>query len=287
MIVYLNGQFLPKEEAKISVDDRGFLFGDGVYEVTRCVRGDLFEEDRHWRRLQSGLRDLAIPAASIDRSQIRKIYERLLDDNGLADADATVYLQITRGAAPRAHAFPSPPVPPTVYAFANPFTIPTELRRNGVKAITYPDIRWSRCDIKTVNLLTNVLAKQRATEAGAWEAVLVRGSAITEGSLTSVFGVIDGELRTYPRSNYILPGVTREVVLELARELGIATREAPIFVEEIGRLEELFLTGTTTDVQPIVELDGKRVGDGVRGRVVESLQRALMERMGIAVSAVG
>ena len=287
MLVYLDGEFLPKEEAKISVDDRAFLFGDGVYEVTRCVRGELFEEDRHWRRLQSGLRDLAIPAASIDRSHIRDIHQRLLEDNGLADADATVYLQITRGVAPRAHAFPSPPVTPTVYAYAAPFVIPTELRRKGVKAITHPDIRWSRCDIKTVNLLPNVVAKQRAVEAGAWEAVLVRDSAITEGALTSVFGVIDGELRTYPRSNYILPGVTREVVLELARELGIPTREAPIFVEEIGRLEELFLTGTTTDVQPIVELNGRPIGDGARGPVVESLQRALMERMGIAVSAVG
>ncbi len=287
MLVYLDGTYLPKEEARISVDDRGFLFGDGVYEVTRCVRGELFEEERHWRRLQSGLKDLAIPAAAIDRAQIRSIHERLLEENGLADSDATVYLQITRGAAPRVHAFPSPPVAPTIYAFAAPFVIPTDLRRDGVAAITHPDIRWSRCDIKTINLLPNVVARQRAVEAGAWEAVLVRESAITEGAVTSVFGVIDGELRTYPSSNYILPGITREVVLELARELGIPTREAPIFVEEISRLEELFLTGTTTDVQPIVELDGRAVGNGVRGPVVETLQRALMERMGIAVSVVG
>lgn len=287
MLVYLDGRYIPKDEARVSVDDRGFLFGDGIYEVTRAVRGQLFEEERHWVRLQSGLRDVAIPSGSIDRGGILDIHQRLLEDNGLADADATVYLQITRGVAPRAHAFPTPPVQPTIYAFAAPFNIPTELRRDGVSAITHPDIRWSRCDIKTINLLPNVVARQRAVEAGSWEAVFVRDGAITEGAVTSVFGVIDGQLRTYPKSNYILPGVTRDVVIDLARELNIPVQEKPIFVEEIGRLEELFLTGTTTDVQPIATLDGRPVGDGTRGAMVEALQHALMERMGIAVSAVG
>jgi D-alanine transaminase len=130
-----------------------------------------------------------------------------------------------------------------------------------------------------------VIARQRAVEAGAWEAVLIRDGAITEGAVTSVFGVIDGELLTYPRSNYILPGVTRDVVLELARAIGIPVREQPIFQEQFGRLEELFLTGTTTDVQPIVQLDGRPVGDGVRGDIVRSLQDALMERMGLAIGS--
>jgi D-alanine transaminase len=287
MLVYLDGSFLPKEEAKVSVDDRGFLFGDGVYEVTRAVRGELFEEERHWTRLQAGLRDIAIPATSIDRGRLREIYQHLLRENDLHETDATVYLQITRGVAPRAHPFPVPAVPPTIYAFAAPFNIPMELRREGVSAITHPDIRWSRCDIKTINLLPNVVARQRAVEKGAWEAVLVRDGAVTEGAVTSVFGVIAGELRTYPKCNYILPGVTRDVVLDIAADLNIPVREKPIFVEDVGQLEELFLTGTTTDVQPIVKLDGRPVGDGARGKIVEALQHALMERMGIAVGAVG
>ena len=162
-------------------------------------------------------------AEAIDRGRIREIHEHLLRENGFAGegADATVYLQITRGCAPRTHAFPQPRCEPTIYAFSSPFKIPGDLRRNGVAAITHPDIRWARCDIKSINLLPNVVAKQRAVEAGVWESVLVRDGVITEGSSTNVFGVIDGELRTYPRSNYILPGVTREVVLRIARDRGI------------------------------------------------------------------
>lgn len=289
MVVYLDGQYLPKEEAKVSVDDRGFLFGDGVYEVTRAIGGELFEEEAHWNRLKAGLRDVAIHSEKIDRGRIREIHDHLLQENGLAapDSDATVYIQITRGCAPRTHAFPQPRCEPTIYAFASPFRIPTELRRKGVAAITHPDIRWARCDIKSINLLPNVVAKQRAVEAGTWESVLVRDGVITEGSSTNVFGVIDGELRTYPRSNYILPGITRDVVLRIARELGIPIGERPIFFDEIGRLEELFLTGTTTDVQPIVTLDGRTVGDGAVGGVVTAIQTALMETMGTTMPAVG
>ncbi|MQA90714.1 MAG: hypothetical protein GEU90_10825 [Gemmatimonas sp.] len=288
MLVYLDGQFMQKEEAKVSVDDRGFLFGDGVYEVTRAIGGRLFEEEGHWNRLRNGLRELEIRAEQIDRGRVREIYEHLLRGNGLAetDSDATVYLQITRGCAPRSHAFPGPDCVPTLYAFAAPFQIPVDLRRAGVDAVSLPDIRWARCDIKTINLLPNVVAKQRAVAAGVWESVMFRDGAMTEGSATNVFGVIDGELRTYPLSNYILPGITRSVIVTLARDLGIPFRERPIFSHEIGRLEELFLTGTTTDVQPIVRLDGRAIGDGVVGSAASALQEALMERMGIALAPV-
>lgn len=279
MLVYLDGQYLPKEEAKVSVDDRGFLFGDGVYEVTRVMRGKIFEEDGHWERLQNGLRDTRIDASHLDKGQIREIYQHLIQQNGFADRDATVYLQITRGCAPRAHYFPKPPCAPTVYAFAAGFTIPTELRHSGVEAITHPDIRWARCDIKSINLLPNVVAKQHAVEVGAWESVLIRDGAITEGSSTNIFGVVDGELRTYPKSNYILPGITRDLLLGIAREEGIPVRERPIFWEEIPRLEELFATGTTTDVQALVKLDGRPVGDGVVGPITTKLLNALMQRL--------
>ncbi len=286
MLVYLNGSFIDKSEAKVSVDDRGFLFGDGVYEVTRAVRGRLFEEDAHWARLQNGLRDTAIPSGGLQKGQLREISERLLRENDLDGGDATVYMQITRGVAPRSHAFPSPPREPTFYAFAAPFDIPADLRRTGVAAILIPDVRWSRCDIKTINLLPNAIAKQRAVEAGVWDSVMIRDGAITEGSAANVFGVVGGELRTYPLCNYILPGVTRMVVLQLAAELGIPVRETPILFDEIGRLEELFLTGTTTDVQPVVTLDGRSVGDGSVGPVVRALQKALMDRLDLPMFPV-
>jgi D-alanine transaminase len=218
MLVYLNGEFLPRNKALISVEDRGFLFGDGVYEVTRALGGRLFEEEAHWRRLEWGMGQLSLPRPEgFSREAVHRISERLLRENGQADADATVYLQLTRGAAPRVHGFPPPGTPPTLYIATAALQVPWELRQQGVKAITHADLRWGRCDIKTVNLLPNVLAKQRAREAGAWEALLVRDGVITEGSSTSVFGVVGGRLYTHPKDPHILPGVTRDVVIELAR----------------------------------------------------------------------
>lgn len=283
MLVYLDGEFIPRSEARISVDDRAFLFGDGVYEVTRAINGRLVDEEAHWRRLQASMRSVSIQSDRLSREAILELSLRLLRENGLLDGEATVYLQVTRGVAPRAHAFPNPSVQATVYAFTNPFTIPIEQRANGVAAITTPDIRWARCDIKTVNLLPNVLAKQRAVAAGAWEALLIRDGALTEGALTNVFGVVDGVLQTYPKSNYILPGITRDVVLDLAREIGIPCREAPISAEELPRVEELFLTGTTTDVQGIVRLDGVPVGNGKVGVITKALNEKLVERMAALV----
>lgn len=277
-IVYLNGQFLPRAEARLSVDDRGFLFGDGVYEVTRAVQGQLFEWDRHARRLERGLRELRL-TAGIGTDELQEIHLRLLRDNALLEGQATVYLQITRGAAPRTHHFPPAGTPATVFLSATGFTPPNEQRARGVAAVTYPDYRWSRCDLKTVNLLPSVMAKQHAADHGAFESIFVRNAVITEGSHTNVFGVIDGELRTYPNSNYVLPGVTRDVVVEIARELGVPVSETPIYVHEVPRLQELFLTGTTSDVMPIATLDGKPVGNGAPGPVASGLYRALAARL--------
>jgi D-alanine transaminase len=286
MRVYLNGEYLPRHEARVSVEDRGFLFGDGVYEVTRALGGRLFEEEAHWRRLEWGLGQLRIaPPEGFGRESVRAISERLLQDNGLADADATVYVQVTRGVAPRTHGFPPPGTPPTVFLSASALQVPWELRARGVAAITHPDWRWARCDIKTVNLLPNILAKQRALEAGAWEALLVRDGVVTEGSSTSVFAVVGGELHTHPRDTRILPGVTRDVVIALARERGLRVHETPPRLEERPRWEELLLVGTTTDVQPVVSLDGAPVGEGRPGPVGRSLQTVLYQRMGLPLGA--
>jgi D-alanine transaminase len=284
--VYLNGQFLPRAEAKLSVDERGFFFGDGVYEVTRAVEGHLFEWERHSRRLTRGLRELRLQAG-IGMEELLGIHHRLLRDNDLLGGQATVYLQITRGAAPRTHHFPPPGTPPTVFLSATGFTPPDELRARGVACVTYPDYRWSRCDLKTVNLLPAVMAKQHAVDQGAFEAIFVREAAVTEGSHTNVFGVIDGELRTYPNSNFVLPGVTRDVVVELARELGIPVSETPIFVHELASLEELFLTGTTSDVMPVVRLDGRQVGGGAPGPVTTAVYRALAARLAAVPAMAG
>src|SRR5213075_2545918 len=218
MTVYLNGEFLPVEKAKLSVLDRGFIFGDGVYEVWRAVDGRLFEHGRHDRRLRRGIQslELEVPAKSVDA--LAGVAERLLADNGLTQGEGTFYVEITRGAAPRAHVYPAKGTPATIFAMVTKFEVPHALREAGAKAITQPDVRWLHCDIKTVQLLPNVMAKQKAHAAGAMEAIFVRDGVVTEGTHTSVLGVKDGELRTHPLSPLILPSVTREVVLEIARE---------------------------------------------------------------------
>lgn len=278
--VYLNGDYLPSDRATISVDDRGFLFGDGVYEVTRVLRGRTVEPGRHRQRLERGLRALAIEVAAPQLDALDAVAARLIEENGLADADAMIYLQITRGAAfPRTHQFPPAGTRPTIYLSAAPLAGKDELRARGATAITVPDVRWARCDLKTVNLLPNALARQQAAAAGAYEALFVRDGVLLEGSQTNLFAVVDGELRTAPRTNYILPGVTRDVVLELARAAGLQVREFPILLDEVARATELFVTSTTSDVMPIVRLDGREVGDGVPGAVAGQLYAAFMERL--------
>ncbi|HSY83825.1 MAG TPA: aminotransferase class IV [Gemmatimonadaceae bacterium] len=276
MTVYLNGKFVDRGDAVVSVDDRGFVFGDGVYEVTRSRDGVLLEVDRHVRRLERSLAGLDLAYSPAD---LPAISSRLLRDNGLARGEATVYWQVTRGAAsPRTHQFPPVDTPVTVYASASIFTPLHDKRASGVGTILVPDQRWARCDLKTVNLLPNVLAKQKAVAAGMHEAILMRDGVIMEGAATNFFGVIDGVVRTHPTSNYILPGITRAVVLELANELGLAVREEPMFVDDIPRLSESFLTGTTNDVMPVVAIDGRPVGDGRPGPIAGRLYSALIAR---------
>jgi D-alanine transaminase len=295
MLVYLNGTYVPKERATISVDDRGFIFGDGVYEVIRARDGQLFEAAAHFERLAAGLDALEIQGlARAELQTLETIARELLERNGLVQgngesggaSEATIYLQVTRGAAPRTHAFPRVATTPTVYLAASPFTPAVALQERGGTAITLPDVRWARCNIKTINLVPNVLAKQRAVEAGATEAIFVRDGAITDGASTNVFAVFDGEVRTPPLSTYLLPGITRRVVLDLAAESGIPVREQPVLLEELARADELFLTGTTTDVQPVCELDGRRIGAGTPGPVTRRLQSALAGRLAGLARAV-
>ena len=272
MIAYLNGQYAPSEQIKISPQDRGFLFADGVYEVIRAYQGRLFELDAHMRRLERSLRELKIRFADVQG--LKAVCRKLIDDNGLTEGDALVYIQITRGAHPRDHGYPSGDVLPTVYAVSRGYTPHDKEKADGIRVVLLPDIRWARCDIKTVALLPNVMAHQQALDAGAHEAVLVRDGVVTEGTRFNVFGVFDGTVVTAPKTNYILPGITRDVVLRLCREKEIPVTEYPMSESQLREADELFAVGTGTEVTPIVRVDDWTVADGRGGPITRRLQQA-------------
>lgn len=273
MTVYLNGSFLPREEAGIPVTDRGFLLGDGIYEVIRSVEGRLFRADDHLQRMRDGLNALSIPFTDSRLGDLAELSMDLLNRNGHLQGEATVYIQITRGAAwPRTHHFPKPDTEPTVFLYTDAFTPHLTLHNEGVDAITLPDLRWSRCNLKTINLLPNAMARQQAMEAGANSALMVRDGQITESPNANIFAVIGGTLRTYPLCSYILEGITRRVVLEIADNLSLPVRAVPVQVEELPLVEELFFSGTTTDIQPVTRIDGRPVGDGIPGPVTRAIQ---------------
>lgn len=288
MIAYFNGRFLPKSDVAISPDDRGFLLADGVYEVLCTYDGRPFEMKAHFERLERSLGEIRITSGDGSgpaiTGQLKEAIPELLHRNDLEEAHAKIYLQVTRGAAPRRHAFPEGPVAPTLYGFAEPYMLPEEKWEHGARAVLAPDLRWARCDIKSIALLPAVLANQQAMEQEADEAILVRDGVVTEGSHTSVLAAVDGVVVTHPLTRQILPGVTRKVVLELCEEEGIPVRELPVGVEELKEADELMLAGTTTGVMPIVEVDDWSVGAGRPGPVTRRLQEAFFERAGLATT---
>lgn len=280
MQVYLNGSWINQEKACVPVSDRGFVFGDGVYEVIRAVDGHLFREKEHLERLNEGLQALQIRPASGVTEQIPEAGREILQRNGLLSGEATVYIQITRGSAvQRTHTFPHPPVQATLYMSAAPFAPYTELHENGVDVITVPDVRWLRCNLKTIQLLPNTLARQRAVDAGVNSALMIRDGMVTESPNANIFGVRNGTLYTFPLSNYILSGITRRLVMELAGELQIPVKTIPVSEEDIFSLDELFFTGTTTDIQPVTEVNGRPLADGRPGPVTRAIQQAYRKEL--------
>lgn len=264
MTVYLNGEFLPESEARVSVLDRGFLFGDGVYEVVPAYGGRLFRLDRHLDRLEHSLAAVRIPPP-MDRAGWTRMLAELLERN--PGDDRSVYLQVTRGVARRDHAFPAD-ARPTVFAMVNPLSPPDPaLLEQGVAAVTSPDIRWARCDIKAITLLANILARQQAVEAGATEAILIRGGQATEGAASNLFVVGDGVIVTPPKDHSLLPGITRDLVVELARDHGVPLMETPINEPDLRAAEEIWLTSSTKEILPVTRLDGRAVGAGRPGPV--------------------
>ncbi|AHE97936.1 D-amino acid aminotransferase [Thioalkalivibrio paradoxus] len=264
MIAFLNGDYRPLESVCISPLDRGFLFGDGVYEVIPSYRGVLFEADAHLERLRRSLAAVRI-ADPLEGAAWRAMLERLLSLN--PGGDRAIYLQVTRGVAAREHAFPETAAA-TVFAMVNPIRSPEpELAERGVAAITLPDQRWGRCDIKAVTLLPNVLARQQAAEQGAVEAILLRNGQVTEGAASNVFVVRDGRVQTPPLNDAILPGITRRVLIDVLRDTARACVEQPIGEDQLRAADEIWLTSSTKELLPVTRLDGRAVGDGCPGPV--------------------
>ena len=272
---YLNGKFLPIDKALVPIEDRGYQFGDAVYEFIASYNGRLFYLEEHLDRLARSLKGLFFPPVS--RETIRKAVLTLF---GKAEIQrAGIYIQISRGVSPRNHAFPDGVHPQIVMTIREIEEKPPELRKNGAAAITVEDFRWGRCDLKTVQLLPNVLAKQKALAAGVFDAIFVSPEGVVrEGTSSNICIVADGVVITHPLTQQILPGITRMVVIDLCRELNIQVSERFFKTDALYGSEEVFLTGTVTEVLPIVTIDGHRIGDGQVGPVTTRLFEALRQR---------
>ena len=272
-ICYLNGDFMPLRDARISPLDRGFLYSDGAYEVTPVYGGRPFRFDHHHDRLTRSLREIRMEDP-LAREAWRDLYRQLIARNAHA-GDLYIYVQVTRGAEFGRNHAPLPDVPRTIFAFASPWPEGRAgWRENGLPAITAQDTRWSRCDIKSVSLLANVLLRQLAVDAGASETILLRDGQLTDSSASSVHVVIDGELRTPPNSWKLLPGTTRGVIEEVAGKAGVQWRAVGVSEQELRSASEILLGAATREVQPITTLDGKPVGTGKPGPVWRKLYDA-------------
>jgi len=267
-IAFLNGRFVPWTEATVSIDDRGFQFGDGAYEVIRTYNGKPFELDAHLGRFDRSLQALSLPQPYSRAQWIRWIHEAI---DRAQYRNAKVYIQITRGVAPRDHAFPAKSDPTVVMTVRELHPLAPELRRNGVAAVTCEDLRWGRCDIKSINLLPNVLAREEARKAGVFEAVLIKDGLVTEGSVSNIMAVRAGVIVTAPEGPRILSGVTRSVVLGLARKEGILVEERFLSRDALYAADEVFLTGTTVEVLGVVRIDGRPIGSGRPGPITATL----------------
>jgi len=270
MIVYFNGQFLPKKDISISPDDRGFLFADGIYEVIRSYQGQLFQCQAHIRRLESGA--TALHFNRTDFNEFSHIAKELIEINQLTQKEATIYIQVTRGTAPRSHQFPSIETPLTIYAEVKVFVPKTSQINNGIKAILVPDYRWSMCNVKSTALIVNTMAHQQAIDAGAQEAIFVRNGFLTEGAHTNVLLIKNNSVITPPKTNYILGGITREVVLNCCYQHSISVEERSINEKELYDADELMLSGTTVEITPIVQLNQKIIGTGSPGPMTRKIQ---------------
>ena len=266
-IGYLNGSFIPKEQITISPDDRGFLFGDGIYEVVRWYEGFFFDMEGHHTRLKRSLRELRISWARADL--FPSIALELIKQNKLENQPSMVYFQVTRGVSPRTHSFPPPDVKPTIYASATGFIPDIASKESGIKVMLKDDIRWSRCDIKSIALLANTMSFHEAHISGLKECIFVRNGVITEGTRSNIFFVIDGTLFTHPESNWVLSGITRKNVLRIANDAGIKIREEALPENRIRFVQESFIANTSAEITPVIDIGGNSIGEGFPGPVTK------------------
>jgi len=271
MIIFLNNKYLPLEEANISPLDRGFLFADGVYEFLRTYNCKLFRFDDHYNRLKYSAEELGLAVPG--KGNLKYIINELVTKNHFSTKEYSVYIQITRGASfPRLHKFPVADCEQTMLIWLSNISSNGIENENGVKTILLKDLRWGRCDIKSISLLPNVLAKQKAVESNAVEAILMREGYITEGSHTNVFLIKNSVVSTAPLSNFVLNGITRKVVIELCKNHELKISERNILIDEILGADEIFLTGTSTEIKPVVEVNGVEINKGLPGEITKIIQ---------------
>jgi D-alanine transaminase len=276
-VAFINGTFVPMAEAKVSIEDRGFQFGDGVYEVIRTYKGRPFELEAHLARLDRSATALDLKQPYSHDEWTRHILEGI---RRAAYPEAKIYVQITRGVAPRDHAYSDDATPTVVMTVREFHPLDRSVQVAGVEAITTEDIRWGRCDIKSVNLLANVLARQQVKQAQVFEAILVNEGLVTEGAVSNVMVVQGGTVVTAPQGSRILSGITRTVVLDLARSEGLPVQERFVSQADLYEADEVFLTGTTVEVLAVIRVDGKVIGDGRPGPIAQRLATRFTSRVG-------
>ncbi|MGN1402655.1 MAG: D-amino-acid transaminase [Bacillus sp. (in: firmicutes)] len=269
-----NGKLIDRKDVKVDIEDRGYQFGDGVYEMVRVYNGQLFTLTEHLGRLVESAAKVKIEIPYTVQ-QMEDMLKELVQENQLTWG--TVYVQVSRGVAPRNHLFPTGGEGITFVANSAHLDRPVQNLQNGVKAKTVEDIRWLKCDIKSLNLLGNLLAKQEAYDRGCYEAIQHRGEIVTEGSSSNISIVKNGIVKTHNANNLILNGIVRQVMMKLGRKNGIQIEETPFTLEELFGAEEVFMTSTTAEIMPIIEVDGKRIGNGTPGELTRKLQ-ALYEQ---------
>jgi len=273
-LIYLNGEYLPLSEARVSVLDRGFIFGDGVYEVIPAYGGKVLRFEHHMQRLNDSLEAVRITNPLTNEIWL-EIINKLISDTG--SADQSIYLHITRGVAERDHRFPENSEP-TVFVMSNILqTVEPEILQKGISAITLDDIRWQYCNIKAIALLPNILLRQQAIDKGAMEAILIRDGEVTEGAASNAFIVNQGIIKTPPKGKRLLPGITRDLIVELAKSHNMPIEEANISEKEFLNADEIWLTSSTKEILPVTRLNDKTIGSGKPGPVWQDMYQKFQD----------